>query len=174
MSLAGLLPPLEDKGSMLLDGGYLDNLPVWEMKARGCNTIFAIDVGSVDDRTPMNYGDSLNGFWIILNRWNPFSPHPNIPNMAEIQMRLGYVASVNALEKAKRTPGVIYARPPIEGYATLDFSKFEEIYEVGATYGHKFLQELIELDKMPVIPGSKATTVGDEMPEFLLQRRNSI
>lgn len=174
MSLAGLLPPLEDKGSMLLDGGYLDNLPVWEMKARGCNTIFAIDVGSVDDRTPMNYGDSLNGFWIILNRWNPFSSHPNIPNMAEIQMRLGYVASVNALEKAKRTPGVIYARPPIEGYATLDFSKFEEIYEVGASYGHKFLNELIEKNKMPCIPGSKSTSVGDEMPEFLLQRRNSI
>ena len=28
MSLAGLLPPLEENGSMLLDGGYVDNLPV--------------------------------------------------------------------------------------------------------------------------------------------------
>ncbi|QLQ79930.1 hypothetical protein HG537_0C05790 [Torulaspora globosa] len=174
MSLAGLLPPLEDKGSMLLDGGYLDNLPVWEMKARGCNTIFAVDVGSVDDRTPMDYGDSLNGFWIVLNRWNPFSPHPNIPNMAEIQMRLGYVASVNALERAKRTPGVIYARPPIEDYATLDFGKFKEIYEIGAQYGNMFLTELQEQNKMPYIPGSRSTSTEDELPEFLLHRRNSI
>lgn len=174
MSLAGLLPPLEDNGSMLLDGGYVDNLPVDEMKARGCKTIFAVDVGSVDDRTPMNYGDSLNGFWIIFNRWNPFSSHPNIPNMAEIQMRLGYVASVNALEKAKHTPGVIYIRPPIDEYNTLDFAKFEEIYQVGVRYGRIFFQDLIENDKMPFIPGSKETTEGDIDPVSLLYRRNSM
>ncbi|CEP61662.1 lysophospholipase LALA0_S03e07976g [Lachancea lanzarotensis] len=174
MSLAGLLPPIEDNGSMLLDGGYVDNLPVWEMKARGCNTIFAIDVGSVDDRTPMRYGDSLNGFWIVFNRWNPFSEYPNIPNMAEIQMRLGYVASVNALEKAKNTPGVIYARPPIEGYATLDFAKFEEIYQLGAAYGHDFFQELQNQNKMPKIPGSEALQEEGELRDGLLHRRNSI
>lgn len=28
MSLAGLLPPLCDEGNMLVDGGYVDNLPV--------------------------------------------------------------------------------------------------------------------------------------------------
>lgn len=28
MSLAGLLPPLCDEGDMLVDGGYVDNLPV--------------------------------------------------------------------------------------------------------------------------------------------------
>ncbi|CAI4047680.1 hypothetical protein SKDZ_13G0770 [Saccharomyces kudriavzevii ZP591] len=174
MSLAGLLPPLEENGSMLLDGGYVDNLPVTEMRARGCQTIFAVDVGSADDRTPMEYGDSLNGFWIIFNRWNPFSSHPNIPNMAEIQVRLGYVASVNALEKAKNTPGVVYVRPPIEEYATLDFSKFEEIYHVGVDYGRVFLQGLIDDDKMPYIPGSQESTLNSEVPEFLLHRRNSV
>ncbi|SCV04856.1 LANO_0G13014g1_1 [Lachancea nothofagi CBS 11611] len=174
MSLAGLLPPIEDNGSMLLDGGYVDNLPVWEMKARGCNTIFAIDVGSVDDRTPMRYGDSLNGFWIVFNRWNPFSEYPNIPNMAEIQMRLGYVASVNALEKAKNTPGVIYARPPIEDYATLDFAKFEEIYQVGTAYGHDFFQELENQNKMPKIPGSESCADDPEFGQAMLNRRNSV
>ncbi|CAR22968.1 lysophospholipase [Lachancea thermotolerans CBS 6340] len=174
MSLAGLLPPIEDNGSMLLDGGYVDNLPVWEMKARGCNTIFAVDVGSVDDRTPQRYGDSLNGFWIVFNRWNPFSDYPNIPNMTEIQMRLGYVASVNALEKAKNTPGVIYARPPIEDYATLDFAKFEEIYQVGTAYGHDFFQELEKQKKMPHIPGSEMLADDPESRHRMLYRRNSV
>lgn len=174
MSLAGLLPPLEENGSMLLDGGYVDNLPVDEMRARGCKTIFAVDVGSVDDKTPMTYGDSLNGFWIVFNRWNPFSSHPNIPNMAEIQMRLGYVASVNALEKAKHTPGVIYARPPIDEFNTLDFAKFEEIYQVGVQYGRLFFQDLIENERMPFIPGSKKNLADDNEPRYLLYRRNSI
>ncbi|AMD22066.1 HGL274Wp [Eremothecium sinecaudum] len=171
MSLAGMLPPLTDDGNMLLDGGYLDNLPVSTMKARGCKTIFAVDVGSVDDRTPMEYGDYLNGFWILFNRWNPFSTHPNVPNMAEIQMRLGYVASVNALEKAKNTPGVFYARPPIEGYATLDFSKFEEIYQVGAAYGSVFFEELEKCGRMPKIPGNEQI---DGHVMQMLHRRNSI
>ena len=175
MSLAGLLPPLEDDGSMLLDGGYVDNLPVSEMKKRGCATVFAVDVGSVDDKTPMRYGDSLNGFWIVFNRWNPFSKHPNIPSMVEIQTRLGYVASVNALEEAKKTKGVVYIRPPVEGYDTLAFSKFEELYQLGVGYGRKFIQSLAEGNKMPQLPGtSSLPTKEPAIPEFLLHRRNSI
>ena len=40
------------------------------------------------------------------------------------------VRSVDALERAKNTPGCIYMRPPIDGYGTLEFSKFDEIYAV--------------------------------------------
>jgi len=68
MSLAGLLPPLCDEGDMLLDGGYVDNLTVAHMKSLGAETIFAIDVGSVDDQTPQQFGDSLSGFWAFVNR----------------------------------------------------------------------------------------------------------
>lgn len=171
MSLAGLLPPVTDNGSMLLDGGYVDNLPVGEMKNRGASIIFAVDVGSVDDRTPMKYGDSLSGLWILFNRWNPFSKHPNVPTMSEIQMRLCYVSSVNALERAKNTPGIIYLRPPIENYATLDFGKFEEIYNVGSIYGHMVLKELADTGKLPQIAGASVVT---ERQNRGLQRRNSI
>jgi predicted acylesterase/phospholipase RssA len=53
MSLAGLLPPLCDDGSMLLDGGYVDNLTVaYAVQTLGVETVFAVDVGSVDDNTP--------------------------------------------------------------------------------------------------------------------------
>jgi lysophospholipid hydrolase len=69
MSLAGLLPPLCDDGDMLLDGGYVDNLTVAHMKSLGAETIFAIDVGSVDDDTPQQFGDSLSGFWAFVNRY---------------------------------------------------------------------------------------------------------
>jgi len=47
MTLVGLLPPLSDNGDMLVDGGYLDNLPVPTMFSMGANTVFAVDVGSV-------------------------------------------------------------------------------------------------------------------------------
>ena len=47
MTLAGLLPPLVDEGNMLVDGGYVDNLPVSVMFAMGARDVFAVDVGSI-------------------------------------------------------------------------------------------------------------------------------
>ncbi len=145
------------------------------MKKKGAKYIIAVDVGSVDDRTPMNYGDTLSGFWVLFNRWNPFSKHPNVPNMMDIQMRLAYVASVNALEAAKRTPGVIYLRPPIDNYATLDFGKFDEIYHVGLDYADKLFRVWEEKGMLPDIAGmvNKTNFVNGE-ERRPLYRRNSI
>ena len=63
------------------------------------------------------------------------------------------MSSVGTLEKAKTTPGVIYLRPPVEGYATLDFQNFDEIYRIGAQYGHEFMDTLKSKHQMPEIPG---------------------
>ncbi|CAD6585748.1 MAG: phosphatidylcholine and lysophosphatidylcholine phospholipase [Alectoria sarmentosa] len=155
MSLAGLIPPLCDEGSMLLDGGYVDNLTVAHMKSLGADVIFAIDVGSLDDNLPQTFGDSLSGAWALWNRWNPFSGYPNPPTLSEIQARLAYVSSVDALERAKTTPGCLYMRPPIDPYGTLDFSKFDEIYKVGYEYGKEFLGGLREKG---ILPGSMEET----------------
>ena len=107
MSLAGLLPPLCDGGDMLVDGGYVDNLPVGPspfpfqltpadqlmrqvstMLAMGAASVFAVDVGSVDDTSPRDYGESVSGWYLLLQKWNPFGPTSNIPNITEIQSRL--------------------------------------------------------------------------------------
>ncbi|ESZ94195.1 Patatin-like serine hydrolase [Sclerotinia borealis F-4128] len=151
MSLAGLLPPLCDEGSMLLDGGYVDNLTVSHMKSLGADIIFAIDVGSLDDNVPQNFGDSLSGFWAFANRWNPFSSYPNPPTLAEIQARLAYVSSVDALERAKTTPGCLYMRPPIDEYGTLDFGKFDEIYQVGYKFGQEYLAKMRDQGILPLV-----------------------
>ncbi|KAI4274884.1 MAG: hypothetical protein LQ337_003588 [Flavoplaca oasis] len=151
MSLAGLIPPMCDEGSMLLDGGYVDNLTVTHMRSLGAETIFAVDVGSLYDNMPQAFGDSLSGMWALVNRWNPFSSFPNPPTLSEIQARLAYVSSVDALERAKTTPGCLYMRPPIDPYGTLDFGKFDEIYKVGYEYGKEFLAGLRDKGLLPVM-----------------------
>ncbi|KAF9094355.1 phosphatidylcholine and lysophosphatidylcholine phospholipase [Mortierella sp. GBA35] len=143
MSLSGFLPPLCDNGHMLVDGGYMDNLPVEFMKSLGANTIFAVDVGSDDDTTLHNYGDSLSGWLVLLNRWNPFSNvYRHIPNLADLQSRLAYVSSVKQLEAAKATPGqFFYFKPPVQDFGTLEFGRFLEICEVGYEYGKEMLEK---------------------------------
>lgn len=171
MSLAGLLPPMCDNGSMLLDGGYIDNLTVAHMKSLGADVIFAVDVGSLDEDTPQAFGDSLSGFWATWNRWNPFSSYPNPPTLNEIQSRLAYVSSIDALERAKNTPGCRYMRPPIDPYGTLDFAKFEEIYDVGYQYGKEFLGKLREQGVLPV---AEETEKEKNLRRTMAPRRASI
>lgn len=171
MSLAGLLPPLCDNNMMLLDGGYIDNLTVTHMKSLGADVIFAVDVGSLDEDTPQSFGDSLSGFWALLNRWNPFSAFPNPPTLSEIQSRLAYVSSYDALERAKNTPGCRYMRPPIDPYGTLDFAKFDEIYQVGYQYGKEYLAGLREKGVLPV---SEETEKEKNLRRTMAPRRASI
>ncbi|KAF9999477.1 phosphatidylcholine and lysophosphatidylcholine phospholipase [Entomortierella chlamydospora] len=172
MSLSGFLPPLCDNGHMLVDGGYMDNLPVQFMKSLGAQTIFAVDVGSDDDTTLHNYGDSLSGWLVLLNRWNPFSNvYRNIPNLADLQSRLAYVSSVKQLEAAKATPGSFYLKPPVQDYGTLEFSRFLEICEVGYEYGKEILEKWKKEGKLSHLLSASETAKSIRAKRV---RRNSI
>ena len=76
--VAGFLPPLCDPvdGSLLLDGGYLNNLPADVMHrlwSGALGRVIACDVGSVYDTELYNYGDELSGWWLLLRRLNPLA-----------------------------------------------------------------------------------------------------
>ncbi|KAH7886209.1 hypothetical protein F5I97DRAFT_1878425 [Phlebopus sp. FC_14] len=158
MTLVGLLPPLCDNGSMLVDGGYIDNLPVSTMFSMGASAVFAADVGSIDDNSPRNFGDSVSGWWLLLNRWNPFSNARTVPAITEIQSRLAYVSSVRTLEEAKVARGCLYMQMPVQEYGTLQFSKFDEIEKKGYEAAIEMLDRWDEEGKLPnpVIDGPNA------------------
>lgn len=139
MSLSGYLPPLCDPidGHLLLDGGYVNNLPADVMKdVMGAETILAVDVGSQDDMDFTNYGDQLNGWWILWCRWMPFFTRTiKVPNLPDIQSRLAYISCVRQLDEVKRSEYCTYIRPPIDKWKTLQFKNFDEILEVGLNHG---------------------------------------
>ncbi|XP_069333279.1 patatin-like phospholipase domain-containing protein 7 isoform X4 [Eulemur rufifrons] len=130
MSLSGYMPPLCDPkdGHLLMDGGYVNNLPADVARSKGAKVVIAIDVGSRDETDLTNYGDALSGWWLLWKRWNPLATKvKQVLNMAEIQARLAYVCCVRQLETVKNSDYCEYLRPPIDGYGTLDFGKFNEI-----------------------------------------------
>uniref|UniRef100_A0A0A9XBN8 Neuropathy target esterase sws n=1 Tax=Lygus hesperus TaxID=30085 RepID=A0A0A9XBN8_LYGHE len=146
MSLSGYLPPVCDPvdGHLLLDGGYVNNLPADIMRNLGARHVLAIDVGSTDDVDLTNYGDSLSGWWVLWKRFNPFAAPVKVPNLPEIQSRLAYVSCVRQLEEVKTSDYCEYIRPPIDKYKTLQFSSFDEIKEVGYTYGKAYFTALMK------------------------------
>uniref|UniRef100_A0A8C5DSU0 lysophospholipase n=1 Tax=Gouania willdenowi TaxID=441366 RepID=A0A8C5DSU0_GOUWI len=137
MSLSGYLPPLCDPkdGHLLMDGGYINNLPADVARSMGAKVVIAIDVGSRDETNLTNYGDSLSGWWLLWKRLNPLAEKVKVLNMAEIQTRLAYVCCVRQLESVKSNDYCEYIRPPIDRYRTLEFGKFDEIAEVGYQHG---------------------------------------
>ncbi|XP_045509512.1 neuropathy target esterase sws isoform X4 [Colias croceus] len=142
MSLSGYMPPLCDPvdGHLLLDGGYVNNLPADVMRSLGAKHILAIDVGSQDDTDLTNYGDDLSGWWLLWKRWNPFTSPVKVPNLPDIQSRLAYVSCNRQLEEVKKSDYCEYIRPPIDAYKTLQFGSFDEIREVGYRHGTAYFE----------------------------------
>ncbi|CAL8331411.1 unnamed protein product [Merluccius merluccius] len=137
MTLSGYLPPLCDPkdGNLLMDGGYINNLPADIARNMGAKTVIAIDVGSQDETDLCNYGDCLSGWWLLWKRINPWAEKVKVPDMAEIQSRLAYVSCVRQLELVKKSAYCEYIRPPIDRFKTMDFGKFDEIHDVGYQHG---------------------------------------
>ncbi|XP_067598603.1 patatin-like phospholipase domain-containing protein 7 isoform X2 [Pseudorca crassidens] len=137
MSLSGYMPPLCDPkdGHLLIDGGSINNLPD-VARSMGVKVVIAIDMGSRDETDLTNYGDALSRWWLLWKRWNPLATKVKVLNMVEIQTRLAYVCCVRQLEMVKSSDYCEDLRPsPPNSYGTLDFSKFDEICEVGYQHG---------------------------------------
>ncbi|CAB3402925.1 unnamed protein product [Caenorhabditis bovis] len=159
MSLAGYLPPLCDPqdGHLLLDGGYVNNVPADVMRNLGAKIVIACDVGSIEETNLYDYGDSLSGIWVLLKKLNPFGEPVRILNMEEIQSRLAYVSCVRQLEVVKKASYCRYLRPPIELFKTLDFPRFEEIMNIGLKYGRQVVSELVAKDREAILGDERKT-----------------
>ena len=103
MSIGGYMPPLCDPedGHLLLDGGYVNNVPADVMHERASGPILAHDVGArFDDEPPLyDYGDYLSGWSYQLAKLVPFSRIPRVLKPEEIQLRLGSVACYSKLRE---------------------------------------------------------------------------
>ncbi|KAJ1935235.1 phosphatidylcholine and lysophosphatidylcholine phospholipase, partial [Kickxella alabastrina] len=187
MSLGGFVPPLcDERGDLLVDGGYLDNLPVSVMKTElGADMIFAIDIAGENDTSPVRYGASVSGFWVLLNHLNPLRSYW-IPTLSEVQSRLTYASSDRELESAKIADSCVYLRVPPRDVGVLDFGRFDEVYRRGYEYARQWTaawqQHTDVLDQWrtpsgkPAAPRNQSAANGSTAPVVAvrLTRRNSV
>lgn len=136
MSLSGYLPPICDGGSLLMDGGYMNNVPADAMRNMGVRNVIAVDVGTEVEGGWEDYGDSLNGFYIIFQRLFSTKRYLSLP---EIQYRLTYISSTKKEKELRNDQNVKYMRPDLRSYKTMDFGKFDEIVAHGYEYGKKVI-----------------------------------
>ncbi|KAJ3412840.1 phosphatidylcholine and lysophosphatidylcholine phospholipase [Chytridiales sp. JEL 0842] len=162
MTLTGYFPPLCDDGKMLVDGGYLNNLPADVMQSLGAEVVIAVDIGRPDHTMPVSYGDSLSGWWMFFSKWNPWGAiYGPIPQLPEIQSRLAYVGSVKQLEEARAMLGGLYLQPPVRGFGTVQFECYKELLEIGYKYGKDVVRKWEKDGTMERLFGVKRQRVED-------------
>lgn len=64
MSIAGVFAPVEIDGRLLVDGGYVDNMPVDVAHALGADIVIAVDVGT----PPLAESNKLSSFLLVTTQ----------------------------------------------------------------------------------------------------------
>jgi len=129
-SIPGVFPPMRNAdGDILVDGGVLDNLPVGIMRSiHDGIRVIAVDVGSKRDVRAGALPDSgvVSGWQWLVQRLDPRTPSPEIAGIIRILMRITELGGGGSPDL-----GDLYIRPPVDGFAMLDFSAFDRLVDLG-------------------------------------------
>eukprot|EP00898_Chlorokybus_atmophyticus_P004975 jgi/Chlat1/5479/Chrsp36S05433 len=142
MTVIGLLPPIYDKGDLLVDGGYVDNVPVDIMRRMGVRTVIVVDVEDKDnsafEKAVLSEDGGVSGWWLLLDRLIPFrQKRICLPKYSELTSALMYVSHMRQLRSVRSQNKIdLYLRPTgINDYSLLDYHRMEEIVRGAYRYG---------------------------------------
>lgn len=140
-AIPGVLPPVLKKGHILVDGAFLDNLPIHPMQQKGPGRLIALNVSPVEDpsihTSCEHFPDPGPTFFQKLN---PFSKKKIPPGIVSILMRATTISSVHQLERLRREVD-LFIEPPIAQFGLMEWEKIDQIIEAG------YLETLHQLQK---------------------------
>ena len=115
MTIVGLLPPMNIRGELHVDGGYVNNIPVDVMRSHGVRTVIVVDVENktfyrqLADMADFNSG--LSGWKLLVNRLNPFS-QSRYPNFKDIMNALTWLAHHRIYNQIQKDHNIdLYLQP---------------------------------------------------------------
>ena len=88
MTIVGLVPPVYHEGELLVDGGYLNNIPVDVRRGLGVDSVIVVDVEDKDASVWRNlsaYDGGISGWQLLWDRWCP------IPASGAQRCKFGYL-----------------------------------------------------------------------------------
>lgn len=115
-SLPGVFLPVEHEGTLLVDGGVVDNLPVTVARERGADMVIAVDI-SVD----------------IENR--------EISNLIEVIVQSVNIMAAENVRQRKQEADVLIS-PAVGGVGMMDFSRKKACMQAGIEAALRTMPEL--------------------------------
>ena len=120
-----LFAPLRSNGSLLVDGGILDTLPVDALTERDEGPVVAVNIGMGGDGSGP--------------RTAPSNRPLRIPALGETLLRTMMIGSAGAAEKA-RASGAYVITPPTLGVGLLEFHQLDRMVEAGRYAARSLLE----------------------------------
>ena len=130
-AIPGLVPPVPSDGSLLVDGGLLNNLPADVMRQRCSGAVIAVNVTpTVDLATGSPLVAEMSGWPHLWALMAGRSGRPPFPNIAQILSRTVFVSSVRDVQEQARHCD-LYLEPPLDGTGMSDFAAIDRIVDAG-------------------------------------------
>jgi lysophospholipid hydrolase len=149
MTVVGLLPPVYDDGDLLVDGGYLNNIPIDVMRTQmGVDTLIVVDVEDKDfcswnDLAP--YENGLSGFYLLWQSLRsallrkPFR-YPRYGEMINSLFFLSHQQQIKASMKEFHVD--LYMRPTgVQFFKLMDYHLMDRIVRDAYRYGWTAITE---------------------------------
>ena len=125
VAIPGLLPPMVDRGDMLVDGGAINNFPVDAAYVERRGPIIGVDVANHRPfgKVPPNY-DRKSLFWILCNR------HKKFPGIVSLLLRAGTISGDMKARDSKRHLA-LFIDPVMPDMELRDWQSFDQAVQVG-------------------------------------------
>lgn len=134
VSIPGVLPPVPERGELLVDGGVLNNLPVDVMrKLNPAGVVIAIDVVLPKSFfAAEDYGLNVSGWRQLLARVLPGVRGPQTPGLANVIMQSMMVGSSHSRERLlEQDHADYYQNIHVHNVALLQFEALEKAAGTG-------------------------------------------
>ncbi|MEG1832886.1 MAG: patatin-like phospholipase family protein [Burkholderiaceae bacterium] len=127
MSVPGAFPPFDFRGSLLVDGGLVRNLPVDIARKMGADVVIAVNVG-----TPLSGRSALGNLIGVAGQMINILTEQNVEvSLAELR------------------PQDILITPDLKNYSAADFSKADQIIAAGEAAARRAIGRLNQLAVSP-------------------------
>lgn len=125
LAIPGVLPPVIDRGEVLVDGGVINNLPADVMLAMRRGPVIAVDVCRKGSFTASDADlDELPLWKMMLGR------RGGVPNILGLLMRAGTISSEAQVRSLSGKVDLLI-EPKLEGIGMLDWHAFDRAVETG-------------------------------------------
>ncbi|KAK9814559.1 hypothetical protein WJX72_007850 [[Myrmecia] bisecta] len=148
MTIVGLVPPVYEDGDLLVDGGYLNNIPVDVMRSMGVETVIVVDVEDKDDSVWHNltaYDGGLSGWRLLWDRWCPIPSLRygyKLPRYNQIVNALTWMSHAQNLRRVSRDYVIdLYLQPPVSRFRLMDYHLMERIVRDANRYAWGAISE---------------------------------
>jgi len=134
VSLPGVFAPVPtNEGQLLTDGAVLNNFPVDIMREKlGWQAeLIGINVGQINEMPhDYDYGTTLSGWKVLMNRVNPLRSSKVFPRLVETLLRSTDIKGIERLEMFKQQLDLLI-EPDVSEISLLDFKAYASIADIG-------------------------------------------